>query len=184
MQRPILKKTSAHFKKGFTLIELMVVIAIIGFLSSIVLASLNVARQKGENAAVIDQVEQIEKAIQLSYKPNNNSYPGTFGLNQFGCLAVTAPGNRCYFSVSNNNPVPAYQAAARAEIEKYIVLKALEPAIVSDTGRRFDSVRYASDGNTFIIEYALKNTDDCVFSGATQFGGLVGDVLICRYTSR
>jgi len=38
-------------KKGFTLIELLVVISIISFLSSIVMASLNTAREKGRIAA-------------------------------------------------------------------------------------------------------------------------------------
>ncbi len=38
-------------RRGFTLIELLVVISIIGLLSSVILASLSVARQKGQIAA-------------------------------------------------------------------------------------------------------------------------------------
>ncbi len=60
--------------KGFTLIELLVVIAIIGILSSVVLASLNTARQKGRDARRISDIKQIQLALELNYD-STQSYP-------------------------------------------------------------------------------------------------------------
>ncbi|MEK7606347.1 MAG: type II secretion system protein [Patescibacteria group bacterium] len=60
--------------KGFTLIELLVVIAIIGILSSVVLASLNSARQKGRDAKRVSDLGQMRVAFEL-YFDSNRAYP-------------------------------------------------------------------------------------------------------------
>lgn len=62
--------------RGFTLIELLVVIAIIGILSSIVLASLNTARQKSRDARRVADIKQIQLAMQLYYDASS-TYPQT-----------------------------------------------------------------------------------------------------------
>ncbi|MDO8522370.1 MAG: type II secretion system protein [bacterium] len=71
--------------KGFTLIELLVVIAIIGILSSVVLASLNTARQKGRDARRISDVKQIQLALELYYD-SNQFYPLTIGTTASSVL--------------------------------------------------------------------------------------------------
>ncbi len=55
---------SSH-KKGFTLIELLVVVAIIGVLASVVLASLNSAKEKGRDARRMRDIQEIHNAIEL-----------------------------------------------------------------------------------------------------------------------
>lgn len=60
--------------KGFTLIELLVVIAIIGILSSVVLASLNNAREKARDARRISDIKNLQLALELHADDNNGNY--------------------------------------------------------------------------------------------------------------
>ncbi len=62
------------FKRGFTLIELLVVIAIIGILASVVLASLNSARDKGANAAAKSSLNNARAQAELYYDDNLRTY--------------------------------------------------------------------------------------------------------------
>ena len=61
------------YKRGFTLIELLVVIAIIGILASVVLASLNTARDKGTNAAIQSDVTNMRAQAEITGNQTNGS---------------------------------------------------------------------------------------------------------------
>lgn len=79
-------------RSAFTLIELLVVIAIIGILSSVVLASLNDARQKSRDAKRIADIRQVQLALEL-YFDSNAAYPATLApLATGGFIAVVPSG--------------------------------------------------------------------------------------------
>ena len=66
-------------KKGFTLIEIMVVVFIIGLLASIVTVSVNQSRIRGRDARRISDLDTIRNAVEMFANQNNGTYPGTSG---------------------------------------------------------------------------------------------------------
>lgn len=106
-------KTSLPIR-GFTLIELLVVVAIISLMSSIVLSSINSARQKARDAQRVAHLREIRTALELFYT-NNGAYPDTT------ILGVAAWRSECPWwgshSASNVIPglVPTYMSTFPAD---------------------------------------------------------------------
>ena len=80
--------------RGFTLLELLVVISIIGILSSMAIVSLNGARMKARDALRKADMAQLRTALALYYD-DHNQYPD--------CSATWSPNNPLtYFGATNN----------------------------------------------------------------------------------
>ena len=118
-------------RKGFTLIELLVVIAIIGILATIVLVSLNTARQKARDARRIGDIRQMALALEMYYDDNTSTgYPGTDNTtcDDIGALGTAlAP---VYMSVLPTDPGQnAYTYSAGTDNEDYVLRAELEGTV-------------------------------------------------------
>jgi type II secretion system protein G len=91
-------------QKGFTLIEILVVIAIIGILAMIVFVNLTNSRAKARDARRVADMHTIQNALEL-YFNDCGQYPATWSLTEnTGCTAPTTLST--YLGVLPVNPGP------------------------------------------------------------------------------
>ena len=64
-----------QIQNGFTLVELLIVISILGILASIALASFTASQQRGRDAERKSDLKQISSALELYYS-DYGKYPG------------------------------------------------------------------------------------------------------------
>ncbi len=90
-----MKKNLSSHKSGFTLLELLFVVAIIALLSSIVLSSLAIARARGRDTKRISDLRQLRNAIEL-YEVDNAGNPPPVNF--------ASTGGQIWYGELNNAP--------------------------------------------------------------------------------
>lgn len=81
-------------KKGFTLVELLVVISIIGILTIITLASFTNAQKKGRDAKRKSELDALSKAM-IMYFNDTGSFPAAIDFTS-SSTGLTGPGGDYY----------------------------------------------------------------------------------------
>ena len=78
-----------HSRRGFTLIEILIVVVIIALLASTVLIGLGSVSKKGRDARRISDLKSVQSGLEL-YFTKNGCYPTSSGCAGTGAMGWTA----------------------------------------------------------------------------------------------
>lgn len=173
-----------HAKSGFTIVELIVVIAIIGILAAIIVVSYNGISARARSTQTISAAEQWTKVFQIYKTRNNGTLPtdagclgSSYGFGVSNTTSGTGPQCRQHTdSIANNNTL-------NAALAKYITTRP-SPAMVTASNSSTQWARgiyYKTSSNTGYLGVVFDGSNTA--TSCPKIGSLNAETAV-NYTNR
>jgi prepilin-type N-terminal cleavage/methylation domain-containing protein len=119
-------------QKGFTLLELLIVVAIIGLLASLILVGLTAFRTRGRDARRVADLKQVQNGLEVYYTKNlrypcNSNYAGA--LDSWEGLTTILTTGGIGISQISQDPLgenSSYGYATNESCQNYVMVAGLE----------------------------------------------------------
>jgi len=144
------KKDINKFQRGFTLVELLIVIAIIGVLAALLMSNFIGVRQRARDAQRKSDLKQVQSALEL-YRSDIGSYPTTINFPACGSSLPTS-GTTIYMKEVPCDPSGSYNSG---------------------------NYSYTSDGSTYSLAACAENSSDSQAIALALAGALEGTTTDC-----
>jgi prepilin-type N-terminal cleavage/methylation domain-containing protein/prepilin-type processing-associated H-X9-DG protein len=149
---------------GFSLVELLVVIAVIGFLTALLLPAIQSCRETARRMGCLNNLHQIGVGTQYYHDANRTLPPGAIEMR----------------SLTSLSRFKARQIAWSALILPYMELKNVYATL--DIGKPFDNARNAAGAAQVLSIYLCPSVSRSSYlvqnRGACDYGGIMGQTLV------
>ncbi len=165
-------------QRGFTIVELLIVIVVIGILAGITIVAYGGIQQRANNTAKYQAAASYEKSIQLYIAENNNAPPmgaGSVCLGHGYSIRGSDTVGSCGGSDYTTKEDPAFDTAIKTILSRVpdasnkVVTKENGVTYVGITLTNWDGFRVDGQPNPYIMQFVLEGRDqDCKVPGVVQ----------------
>jgi prepilin-type N-terminal cleavage/methylation domain-containing protein len=119
---------SLQKQKGFTIVELLIVVVVIAILAAITIVSFNGVQRRAKETAIISNLNGVSKQIKLDQVSSvDGQYPATLSASNNGKGIITTDGYVYQYTVNNAASPPTFCITATYSKIDYMISESTSP---------------------------------------------------------